>query len=88
MSSDLSPLQEFASLAPNGALPPSKVCAALKAAHSHKACNYTGHPVDAWAEEWGAVLRLTMSQYMKLLQEPQRSRTLTRAMPSQNRGAP
>lgn len=81
MSSVLRALQDFAALAPNGALPPSKVCAALKAAHSNKACNYTGHPVDAWAEEWGAVLRLTLSQYMKLLDEPQRTRTLTRAMP-------
>ena len=75
--------QDFATLAPNGALPPAKVSAALKVVHQHKAANYTGFPLDAWAEEWGGVLRMTMSQYIKLLREPQRSRTMAKAKPSQ-----
>ena len=72
-------LEMLADLAPNGALPPSKLATALRMAHGNKAVNYTGTALEQWADNTGGLIRMAFGKMPLLLEDPQRTRTLTQA---------
>lgn len=61
-------------IAPNGALPPSRLAGALQHIHTMKACNYTHSDLVTWSEAQGAAIRTAMSKVVELKSEPALSR--------------